>query len=193
MIYNISQCCVFYKTIEANGSLSNMAAKFNLVVNSIAILTSEALYQACRFPSRPDVQEIIIAQASPMRAKMMSKPYRKANTRADWDDVRVDIMRWSIRVKLAQNYGSFSAVLRSSGQRDIVEKSRKDKFWGAVQSKENPDILEGENMLGKLLMELREELYTTSNPSKFLTVEPLDIPDFLLYGEKIGKVIGKVG
>lgn len=168
-----------------------MAAKFNLVVNGIAILTSEALYQACRFPSRPDVQEIIIAQASPMRAKMMSKPYRKANTRADWDDVRVDIMRWSIRVKLAQNYGSFSAVLSSSGQKTIVEKSDKDRFWGAVPSKENPNILEGENMLGKLLMELRDELYSTSNPSKFLTVEPLDIPDFLLYGEKIGKVIGK--
>ena len=193
MIYNISQCCVFHKTKEANGSLSNMAADFGLVVNGIDIFTSEALYQACRFPSRPDVQEIIIAPKSPMSAKMTSKSYRKAHTRADWDDVRVDIMRWCIRVKLAQNYGSFSAVLRSSGQRDIVEKSRKDKFWGAVQSKENPDILEGENMLGILLMELRDELYQSSNPAKFLTVEPLDIPDFLLYGEPIGKVIGKVG
>jgi ribA/ribD-fused uncharacterized protein len=193
MIYNISQCCVFHKTKEANGELSNMAAGFKLVVNGIAILTSEALYQACRFPSRPDVQEIIIAQASPMRAKMKGRPHRLAHTRADWDDVRVDIMRWSIRVKLAQNFESFSTVLRSSGQKTIVEKSHQDGFWGAVQSNENSDILEGENMLGKLLMELREELYTTSNPSKFLSVEPLDIPDFLLYGEPIGKVIGKVG
>ena len=103
MPYLISNCCVIHKTKEANGSLSNMAAKFNLVVNGIAILTSEALYQACRFPSRPDVQEIIIAQASPMRAKMKGKPYRKTDNSADWDDVCLDIMRWCLRVKLAQN------------------------------------------------------------------------------------------
>ena len=170
-----------------------MAADFDLVVNGINIFTSEALYQACRFPSRPDVQEIIIAPKSPMRAKMKGKPYRKTDNRADWDDVCLDIMRWCLRVKLAQNYGSFSTVLRSTGQKPIVEKSHKDRFWGAVPNKENPDILEGENMLGKLLMELRDELYQSSNPAKFLTVEPLDIPDFLLYGEPIGKVIGKVG
>ncbi len=190
MTYNSKLCCVFHKTKEANGALSNMAAEFKLVVNGIAILTSEALYQACRFPSRPDVQEIIIAQASPMSAKMKSKPYRKEFTRKDWEDVKVDIMRWCLSVKLAQNFSSFAKILRSTGHKDIVEKSTKDKFWGAMEDKTDPNKLVGENVLGKLLMELREELYNSSDKSKLLSVEPLDIPDFLLYGKPIG-VVGR--
>ena len=47
---------VFCKTNEEFGGLSNMAPGFTLRVNGIDILTSEALYQACRFPHLPDVQ-----------------------------------------------------------------------------------------------------------------------------------------
>jgi hypothetical protein len=78
--------------------------------------------------------------------------------------------------------------LRCTGHKDIVEKSHKDKFWGAVPQNNNADLLEGENILGKLLMELREELYNSSDKSKLLSVEPLNIPDFLLYGRSIGVV-----
>jgi type I restriction enzyme S subunit len=34
---------------------------------------------------------------------MRSKPFRK-DSRPDWDAVRVKIMRWSLRVKLTQNW-----------------------------------------------------------------------------------------
>ena len=34
-IYNANECCVFKKTKELNGGLSNMAAGFNLIVNDI--------------------------------------------------------------------------------------------------------------------------------------------------------------
>lgn len=192
MIYQANECCVFNKTKERFGELSNMSAGYILNVNGISIRTSEALYQACRFPSVPEVQKNIIAEASPMAAKMVAKPFRNAHTRQDWDEVRVDIMRWCLRIKLALYFGNFSKVLRSTGKKNIVEKSHKDRFWGATENKENPNILEGDNMLGKLLTELRDDIYNSDNLSKFLTVEPLDIPDFLLYGEKIGKVIGKI-
>jgi type I restriction enzyme S subunit len=188
MIYQADLCCVFNKTNEPFGELSNMCAGFILRVNGINILTSEALYQACRFPGLTEAQEIIIQQSSPMAAKMKSKPYRKNHNRTDWDEVHVDIMRWCLKVKLAQNFSSFAKILRSTGHKDIVEKSHKDKFWGAVPQKNNADLLEGENILGKLLMELREELYNSSDKSKLLSVEPLDIPDFLLYGKPIGVV-----
>src|SRR5438105_2891921 len=67
---------VFCKTDEEFGGLSNMAAGFPLVVNGVPIRTSEALYQACRFPHLSDVQRLIIDQKSPMTAKMKSKPHR---------------------------------------------------------------------------------------------------------------------
>ncbi|MFN9866243.1 MAG: DUF1768 domain-containing protein, partial [Pseudanabaena sp.] len=82
--YNRLECITFRKTAEKFGGLSNMAGGYLLNVNGVKILTSEALYQACRFPHLPEVQRLIIAERSPMTAKMKSKPYRD-NSRVDWD------------------------------------------------------------------------------------------------------------
>jgi predicted NAD-dependent protein-ADP-ribosyltransferase YbiA (DUF1768 family) len=56
------------------------------------LLTSEALYQACRFPHRPDVQRLILDQRSPMLAKNVGKPYRR-DSRSDWEEVREQLTR----------------------------------------------------------------------------------------------------
>jgi type I restriction enzyme, S subunit len=181
-IYDRREAIIFRKTNDLFGGLSNMASGYRLRVNNIEILTSEALYQACRFPHMPEVQRLIIAQLSPMTAKMKSKPYRK-HTRADWDSVKVKIMRWCLRLKLAQNWRKFADLLISTNSRDIVEESKRDNFWGA---KPKGDwVLEGENILGRLLMELREEL-KNKNIKGLLNVEPPDIPHFLILEEYIG-------
>ncbi|MBZ0070860.1 MAG: NADAR domain-containing protein [Gammaproteobacteria bacterium] len=182
--YKRSESAVFSKTKEAFGGLSNMAAGFPLRVNGVRILTSEALYQACRFPHRPEVQRLIIGEASPMTAKMKSKPYRQ-DSRPDWDRVRVKIMRWCLRVKLAQNWRSFSELLLKTGDKQIVEQSSKDDFWGAKPIDEC--TLVGMNVLGRLLMELREEIKTSSRES-LKYVQPLTIPDFMLEGRPIEAV-----
>lgn len=49
--YDCTKSAVFLKTKERLGALSNMAGGFPLEVNGIKIRTSEALYQACRFPT----------------------------------------------------------------------------------------------------------------------------------------------
>ena len=183
--YKRSESAVFSKTKEGFGGLSNMAAGFPVRVNGIRILTSEALYQACRFPHRPEVQRIIIGEPSPMTAKMKSKPYRK-DSRPDWDQVRVKIMRWCLRVKLVQNWRQFSDLLLATGDKPIVEESRKDEFWGAKPVDDH--TLVGMNVLGRLLMELREE-FKSSQRDALLRVEPLPIPDFLLNGLPIETIV----
>jgi type I restriction enzyme S subunit len=185
--YNRHQSVVFWKTDEPFGGLSNMAGGFPLKVNGIPIRTSEALYQACRFPYQPDLQRLIIEQASPMTAKMKSKPYRR-NSRPDWDQVRVEIMRWCLRVKLVQNWEKFSALLLETDRHPIVEQLRKDDFWGAKAV--DDQTLVGVNALGRLLMELREEV-RSGGRAVFLRVEPLAIPDFLLLGHPIQPVIAE--
>lgn len=184
-IYQRNECVVFLKTHEPFGGLSNMAGGYPLQVNGIDILTSEALYQACRFPHRPDVQTMIIEQRSPMTAKMKSKPFRPYS-RPDWDKVKVTVMRWCLRVKLFHNWQAFSELLLSTGELPIVEESRKDEFWGAKPI--NSDTLVGMNALGRLLMELRESIKTDSK-SSFLEVLPLSIPDFYLLGQPIESII----
>lgn len=182
--YFRSESVVFLKTNEPFGGLSNMAGGFPLLVNDTKILTSEALYQACRFPSHPEVQQLIIEQKSPMTAKMKSKPQR-VNTRCDWMQVRVSIMRWCLRVKLAQNWERFGKLLLRTDERSIVEESTRNSFWGARPIDE--DTLDGTNALGRLLMELRVAIKDHGR-EEFEAVKPIQIPDFLLFGQQIETV-----
>ena len=180
-VYRRSECAVFRKTNERYGGLSNMAPGFPLRVNGVSILTSEALYQAFRFPHRPEVQELIIAQPSPMTAKMKSKPFR-SDSRPDWDHVRVAVMRWCLRVKLAQHWTKFGALLRETGERPIVEDSHKDDFWGAKAMDEF--TLKGANVLGRLLMELRA-LLQSPEAERLKQVQPPSISNAMLLGGPI--------
>lgn len=182
-------CVVFFKVTEEFGALSNMAGGYPLRVNGIAIFSSEALYQACRFPHQPEWRREIISQQSPMAAKMKSKKEgrRKHHSRLDWEEVQIIIMNWVLRVKVAQHYHQMSRLLRATGNRPIVEKSRNDRFWGAVEQEDG--VLRGRNQLGQLLMELRKfvEIMTQED---FAEVQPLSIPDFLLLGKPIEIVRG---
>lgn len=183
-IYDPAASIVFRKTNEPFGGLSNMAPGYPILLGGVQIRTSEALYQACRFPHMPDVQRLIFAQYSPMTAKMRTKPFRH-ESRTDWNSVRVNIMRWCLRVKLAQNWQKFSELLLMTGDQPIVELSHKDDFWGAKITEQ--DALVGMNVLGRLLMELREEL--KQEPHAGLSIiKPLPISDFLLLNQPIEPV-----
>jgi ribA/ribD-fused uncharacterized protein len=184
--YSHSESVVFRKTNEPFGGLSNMASGFPIRVNDVTVLSSEALYQACRFPLRPDVQKVILAERSPMTAKMKSKRYRESSTRSDWDQVKVKIMRWCLRIKLVQNWSTFRELLLETDDKPIVEDSRRDDFWGAKRTEHG--TLVGMNVLGRLLMELRHEL-TIASSEQFQSVPPLEIRDFLLLGKPIEPVV----
>jgi len=157
-----------------------MAPGFPIRIGDVSLRNSEALYLACRFPHMPDVQRLIVNEVSPMTAKMRSKPYRK-HSRGDWDYIRVPIMKWCLRVKLAQNLNSFGSLLLATEEKTIVEDSRKDAFWGAI--KDDNGVFHGMNVLGRLLMELRENL--KKDPDVFKEILPLEICEFNLLDKKI--------
>lgn len=171
---------IFFRTTTGEfGPLSNMAPDFPIFLSGIRISTSEALYQACRFPDDPDVQRLIVDQMSPMTAKMKSKKYRD-RTRPDWDDVRVNVMRWCLRIKLQNNWGKFGRVLDRTGGASIVEESTKDEFWGA-KPKEG-GLLVGKNALGRLLMELRGQ-FREVEEGRAIGLKYPAVPRLYLFGE----------
>ncbi|WP_082672019.1 NADAR family protein [Thiomicrospira sp. XS5] len=188
-MYQRKDSVVFLKTDGPFGGLSNMAGGYPVWVNGTNIRTVEALYQSCRFPLLPEVQKIIISQKSPMTAKEKSKLHLK-ETRADWNNVRVNIMRWCLRVKLVCNWNSFSALLLSTGDKAIVEESYKDVFWGAKPSSDG-SVLIGMNILGRLLMELREEVKEYGKQG-FVKIDAPKISSFQLLSEPIKAVRGGV-
>ena len=178
--YNAENCIAFRKTNEMFGGLSNMAPGFPIEISGTKILTAEALYQACRFPRYPALQHDIIAQRSPMYAKDLSRRYQRL-TRPDWEDVRVKVMRWSLRAKLLCNWDKFGELLKSTGTKIIVEDSSRDIFWGAEKK---GSTYMGINALGRLLMELRAQ-YLKLEAQNYIQLFPLSIPDFNLFGQPI--------
>ncbi|MEI7688400.1 MAG: NADAR family protein [Planctomycetota bacterium] len=186
------QIVVIFKVKEEFGELSNMSNEFPLQAAGLNISSSEALYQACRYPHRPDWQREIFEAPHAMQAKMKAKKEgRRQQSRPDWAEVQLDVMRWVLRVKLAQ-HRRFRGVLRWTGDRPIVERSRRDRFWGAVVEKD--DVLRGENWLGRLLMELRAEMAqnrSSGEEDRHLSVTPPAISGMSLLGREIGVIEAK--
>ncbi len=180
--YKLDEVITFRKTTEKFGGLSNMSSGFSLFVNEINIANTEILYQACRFPLFPNIQEEIISKTNPMEAKKISRKYLNC-TRQDWNDVKFKVMRWCLRVKYIQNVTSFSKLLCETSNKPIVEYSSTDNIWGAIPVKK--DLLQGKNALGRLLMELREKYVVEQTNVEF--IEPVDIPAFLLFNNPIKK------
>lgn len=75
--------------------------------------------------------------------------------RGDWADptkeVRICSMLWVLELKLSNNR-TFKNALLATGEKPIVEASKKDDFWGCIPDGDN---LTGQNILGQLLTDLR--------------------------------------
>lgn len=75
----------------------------------------------------------------------------KGHRRKDWDAVKLDIMREILRAK-ARQHEYVRRKLLATGNRELIENSWRDSFWGWGENRD------GQNMLGKLWMEIRSEL-----------------------------------
>lgn len=184
--YSVNNSCVIYKTKEEYGDLSNMAGGYPLVINDTVIKNSEALFQVCRYPHSPQIQQEILDKASPIIAKRVSKKYRD-ETREDWEDIKIKLMRWCLKVKSAQHYDKIKSILDLTKSKSIVEKHWRKDYWGTVTDKSDPTKLVGHNVLGKLWMEIRED-FKKKSKKQLLAVKALDIDDFLFMGKSIENI-----
>ena len=180
--YHKDECASFLRTNEKYGGFSNMAAGYLIKIPTSTpsnFYTSEALYQAARWPNEPSVQKLIARKRSPLDAKRSTREFIK-DGRQDWPQVKVKIMKWCLRAKLICNWHSFGKLLRSTGNMPIVEISYRDPFWGA---KPNGNYIIGQNALGRLLMEIRRDLVDNEDILKEL--KPPEINDFLFFDSKV--------
>ncbi|MDH5523088.1 MAG: NADAR family protein [Desulfobulbaceae bacterium] len=150
--FEIDKCAVFRRTRDEFGALSNMAKGFPISFMGETWDSSEALYQSFRFPDKPGIKEEIRLAESPMESKRVSRSFDSL-TRPDWEVIRGKAMRLSLISKFSQNPQALE-VLKSTGHKMIVEYSVHDDFWGAHPT-EDENILHGFNMLGRLLVEVR--------------------------------------
>lgn len=139
----------FCKVREPFGNLSNMA-NTPFEVNGVRWASSEAYYQAMRFPHLPDLQEQIRKQSNGYTAKVLAHE-NKHLTRPDWEEVKHHAMAHAITMKLTSE--AFREDLIAAKGKDIVELSVKDPHWGAQPK---GDRLVGQDVLGSLLTQLND-------------------------------------
>jgi len=113
--------------------------------------TVEHAFQAAKVNFFGEWAKKIRVAATPTEAKHLG---RKCPLRKDWELVKVDIMRSLVQAKL-KAHPELQDKLLATKNAHIEEDSAWDKFWGTGKSGPGG---KGKNMMGKLLMELRESL-----------------------------------
>lgn len=135
--------------------LSNFSA-FTLRWKGQRFDTSEAAYHYEKFnyglDAAREVQSDIFHSRSAHDAFKIAETHRTLR-RPDWDSVKVGIMGDILRAKVNQHEYVRRKLLQT-GSREIIENSWRDDFWGWGPNRD------GQNMLGKLWMEIRDELRT---------------------------------
>lgn len=148
----------FTKVALPYGWLGNMSP-FPIEWEGKTWRTSEALFQALRF-SDEEIREKIREQKSPMAAKMVTKPVKHLKTIEVASEQDIENMKLCIKLKIEQ-HPELKQQLVETGDRLIVEDvtSRGARgtnlIWGAMLK---DDEWQGQNVLGKIWMELRKQL-----------------------------------
>lgn len=107
----------------------------------------EHAYQAAKTLNESE-REFIRNLSSPGNAKRQGK---KLTLRSDWKKIKVDIMHDLVYKKFSTN-SILRTMLLNTGTKHLIEGNDwGDKFWGMVDG-------EGQNHLGKILMQVRYEL-----------------------------------
>lgn len=114
--------------------------------------SAEAYYQAKKF-SILQIQNAILAQKNAAAAASIAdKNIAKADPLMVVN--KASLMFEAILAKTAANYDVIAETLAKTGDKEIVEHSLKDSYFGAAPGKNNKYI--GQNILGKLWMRVRE-------------------------------------
>lgn len=148
----------FTKVSLPFGWMGNMSP-YPVEYKGVVFRSSEALFQARRLPWGHEGIEAIRLEKSPMSAKMVAKRYRDEWIIQPWSDEDIELMIEVVRLKFTQ-HPALAKALIATEDRMIYEdvgkrRNRSGTFWGAYR--EGSEWI-GDNVLGMILMGLREEL-----------------------------------
>lgn len=151
----MSETINFYNLDKPYGYFSNFA-RYPIDINGKTWATSEHYFQAQKFPGTAHEEEIRQAksprEAADMgRGSFASRRVRSRPLRSDWEAVKDDVMREALYAKFTQ-HSDLKEKLLATGDAVLVEYTRNDSYWG------DGGDGSGRNMLGKLLLELRDRI-----------------------------------
>jgi len=136
----------FYRVKDDYGCFSNFAS-YPITLNGKEWPTSEHYFQAQKFAGTEHEEAIRLARSPAAR---MGRS-RKRPLRADWEEVKDDVMREAVLAKFTQ-HSKIRRILLGTGNARLVEHTERDSYWG------DGGDGQGKNRLGQILMEVRAQL-----------------------------------
>ena len=138
----------FYAQTDPYAEFSNFAP-YGVAFDGTWWRTVEHYFQAMKFHDAGH-RERIRRCHKPKAAKALGMT-RAIPLRADWEEVKDDIMLTAVRCKF-QTHAAPRQLLLSTGETPLIENAPMDAYWGC-----GPDG-RGFNKLGQILMTVRSEL-----------------------------------
>nr|WP_256821808.1 NADAR domain-containing protein [Enterococcus mundtii] len=152
--------------------LSNFS-NYPITYEGITYKNNEAAFQAAKLATNTTIDsktKLTRQNFSDMTGRQAKEAGKRVSLRSDWENIKLQVMKDICKAKFTQNK-SLKEKLIQTGNAPIIENnSWGDTFWG-VSNKD------GENHLGKILMEIRSELDTEPGDEKKYQEkeqEPLD-------------------
>lgn len=142
----------FYRVTEKPyGCFSNFY-KSPMVIDGETWPTVEHYFQAMKFPNHPEIRDLIRIEPKPIETKhIANKQYGYLVDKKHWEEIKDEVMYKALLAKYTQ-HEDLKQILLSTGDSEIIEHTANDTYWadGGDGS--------GKNVLGKLLMKVREEI-----------------------------------
>lgn len=150
--YPVADCVAIRKVKEPWGIFGNFAPT-PIIIHHVTFKSSEQLFQLMKFKDAEPV--LAVYQAN--NPKMTAKHWEKTHRREDWGQMIVDAMKFCLDLKYEQSEAFRQELERSKGKYIVEDQTSFPKktpdTWGVKQQDDN---FVGPNLLGRLLMELRD-------------------------------------
>ena len=152
--YHVAKSVFFHKKTDEHWILSNMAST-PIIVDGVAFKSSEHLFQTMKFATKESAMAVFLSKSP----KMTAKHYQKmgSHRREDWGSIIIDAMKFCLQMKHEQ-CSAFREDLAGTEGFYIVEKEtprkKEPSGWATY---EIGTIFKGPNIMGRLLMELRDK------------------------------------
>ena len=156
--YPAGETVAFTTTSAEWGVFSNFS-KTPMKLGDIEFDCVERMFHYIRLNSESERDDYLKVSAG-MALKMKAKAFEKRGVeRSGWRDIAVDVMRFCLNHKYQSSEMFRDELERSKGKYIVEDESNRRKnpdSWGAVYDAATNEYY-GENIMGRLLMELREK------------------------------------
>lgn len=160
----------FHDADKTNGHYSNFWQGQPVVIDRHEYRTVEHYFQAQKYPNAPSIRQKIVAAETADGTKNVAN--NKDNRRfavpwGTWKTARIGVMYTGVYAKFSQD-ADLKAMLLATDDAWLIEtmpKTRDDTFWGVRDGI-------GTNMLGQILMRVREDIRQNRPPDLHENFDP---------------------